>query len=238
MSDAPRTAVVVVAAGAGQRLSGGPDGTPKALVEVAGRPLLDLALTSIRAVPAVTEVVVVHPPGEEEAFRAVAGETAVLVPGGTTRTESVAAGVAALSPDVEVVAVHDAARPLVPPGVVARVIAAVRDDVVAAAPALAVADTLKRVGPDGDVVETVDRSGLWAVHTPQVVRREVLEAALEERGVDVTDDLALIERLRESGAVSGRIVLVRGDPRDLKVTYPEDLVLVAAVVEGAGRPAG
>ncbi|MGH3442920.1 MAG: 2-C-methyl-D-erythritol 4-phosphate cytidylyltransferase [Nitriliruptorales bacterium] len=232
MSDTPRTAAVVVAAGVGERLAGGSDGTPKALVEVAGRTLLELALTSLRAVPAVTEVVVVHPPGEEEAFRAIAGDTAVLVPGGATRTESVAAGVAALSPDVEVVAVHDAARPLVPPAVVARAIDAVRGDVVAAAPGLAVADTLKRVGPDGDVVETVDRSDLWAVHTPQVVRRDILVDALAGRRADATDDLALVERLREAGAVGGRIVLVRGDPRDVKVTCPEDLVLVASVVEG------
>lgn len=231
MSRPVRTAVVLVAAGSGERLRDGL-GRPKALVDVAGRTLLELALVCVRSVASVSEIVVVHPPGQEEAFRAVVGDGIVLVPGGATRTESVAAGAAALPPDVEVVAVHDASRPLVPPAVVARAIDAVRDDVVAAAPGLPVADTLKRVGPDGDVIDTVDRQGLWAAHTPQVVRRDVLDAALAQRSGDATDDLSLVERLRSAAAVTGRIVLVPGDPRDLKVTYPEDVALVAAVLAG------
>lgn len=229
------TAVVVVAAGWGERLRDASDRRPKALLEVGGRTLIELALVSIGSVPSVIQIIVVHPPGQEDAFRRLVDGDVVLVAGGATRTESVAAGAAALAPEVEVVAIHDAARPLVPPLVVARVIDAVRDDVIAAAPALPVSDTLKRVDATDDVVETVDRRDLWAVHTPQVVRRDVLDAALVQRTEDPTDDLALVERLRSSGAVSGRIVLVRGDPRDLKVTYPEDLALVAAVVE-AGVP--
>lgn len=227
------TAAVVVAAGRGERLSASADGPPKALIEVAGRPLIDLALTALRAVPTIHQAIVVHPPGTEAAFRSAVGD-ATLVPGGDTRGRSVRAGLAALADEVDVVAIHDAARPLVPPRVVAEVLRAVRGDVIAAAPGLPVVDTLKRVGDHGDVLATVPRRGVWAVHTPQVVRRDVLEAALAVDGTDdVSDDLGLVEAALATGTVAGRVRLVRGDPRDLKITYPEDLYLAAAILRGS-----
>ncbi|MFN2557590.1 MAG: 2-C-methyl-D-erythritol 4-phosphate cytidylyltransferase [Nitriliruptorales bacterium] len=229
-------AAVIVAAGHGSRLGEVGALRPKALLEVDGRTLLELALTTMRAVHAVTEFVVVHPPGREDSFREVVGDQVRLVRGGPTRAASVRAGVGAVGSSAEAVAIHDAARPLVPPVVMARVIDALAGKVIAAAPGLPVADTLKRVRPDGDVLGTVGRGGLWAVHTPQVVRRDVLEATLEwADGRDTTDDLALVEEARAAGAVLGRIVLVRGDPRDLKITFPEDLALVATIVRGS-RP--
>lgn len=223
---------VVVAAGSGERLGPAGGDRPKALVEVAGRSLLDLALASLRAVPEIVEVVIVHPPGTAEEFRNAAGPEAILVAGGATRTDSARAGIAACA-ETTLVAIHDAARALVPPEVVSRTIAAVSGDVIAAAPGLPVADTLKRVGPDGDVLATVDRDGLWQVHTPQVIRRDVL-AELIAGGIseETTDDLGLVEAGVAAGLVDGRIVLVPGDPRDLKVTYPEDLHVAAALVRG------
>lgn len=228
-------AAVVVAAGAGTRLGDRARDIPKALVEVDGRTLLDLALATIRAVGRFDPVVVVHPPGLREAFADVAGDDVRFVPGGARRSDSVRAGVAALGGRPDRVAVHDAARALVPPAVVARTLDAVDGDVIAAAPGLPVADTLKAVADDGVVRRTVDRRGLWAVHTPQVIRGDVFATVLDWGGErHATDDLALVEDALDAGVVDGDIRLVRGDPRDLKITWPEDLLLAAMLVRGAG----
>lgn len=250
--------VVLVAAGAGTRL--GSDG-PKALVEVAGRSLLAHALAGLAAA-GLPPPVVVHAPAQRDAFVASAGDQAVAawVPGGATRTDSVRAGIAALPDTVEVVAIHDAARPFTPPDVMRATVAAVHDDVLAAAPGLAVADTLKRItspssrggragggvnasgaGRDrdgataallGEVVATVDRSDLVGVQTPQVFPRFALDAALAAAD-EATDDLALVERLVAAGALTGRVVVVPGSVWGWKVTRPSDLALVAALAAGA-----
>jgi 2-C-methyl-D-erythritol 4-phosphate cytidylyltransferase len=233
---AARIGVVVVAAGSGERL--GSDG-PKALVPLVGRPLLAHALAGL-AGAGLPPAVVVHTPGAAEAFALAVGELPIasLVPGGATRTASVAAGVAALPPDAEVVVVHDAARPLTPPDVIAAAVAAVTDavDVLAAAPAIPVADTLKRT--DGsEVLATVDRSGLVGVQTPQVFPRRVLDVVLgrvPSRATGggsttveaATDDLGLVERLRDRGVLEGRILVVPGSVWARKVTYPADLALL------------
>lgn len=231
-------AAVVVAAGEGTRLGDRGRDVPKALVEVHGRTLLDLALTTIRAVGRFDTVVVVHPPGRSDAFADVAGDDVRLVPGGARRTDSVRAGVDALGRRPDRVAVHDAARALVPPAVVARTLDAVDGDVIAAAPGLPVADTLKAAGDDGVVRRTVDRRGLWAVHTPQVIRGDVFATVLDWAGDrHATDDLGLVEDALDAGVVEGDIRLVRGDPRDLKITWPEDLLVAAMLVRGAGPDA-
>jgi 2-C-methyl-D-erythritol 4-phosphate cytidylyltransferase len=233
---AARIGVVVVAAGSGERL--GSDG-PKALVPLVGRPLLAHALAGL-AGAGLPPAVVVHTPGAAEAFALAVGELPIasLVPGGATRTASVAAGVAALPPDAEVVVVHDAARPLTPPDVIAAAVAAVTGavDVLAAAPAIPVADTLKRT--DGsEVLATVDRSGLVGVQTPQVFPRRVLDVVLgrvPSRATGggsttveaATDDLGLVERLRDRGVLEGRILVVPGSVWARKVTYPADLALL------------
>jgi 2-C-methyl-D-erythritol 4-phosphate cytidylyltransferase len=213
---------VLVAAGRGERLGGS---EPKALVPVGGRSLLEHALEGLRAA-GLDRIVVVHPPGDESRFAPLVGD-AVLVAGGATRTASVRAGLAAVDRGADLVAVHDAARGLTPPEVIARAVAAVEGDVVAAAPGRRVADTLKRVR-DGHVVATVDRDDLIAVQTPQVFRREVLEAALA-LGVEATDDLALVERLLAGGGHPGRVVTVAGSALGLKVTWPEDVRLAEAL---------
>jgi 2-C-methyl-D-erythritol 4-phosphate cytidylyltransferase len=139
----------------------------------------------------------------------------------------VRAGLVCVPPDADVVVVHDAARPLASPALFARVIAAVRDGADAAVPALPVPDTVKRVR-DGVVVETVPRVDLVAVQTPQAFRREALELAHAGAGDD-TDDAALVE------AGGGKVVVVEGDPRNFKVTVPDDLVLAHALLGGEAR---
>jgi 2-C-methyl-D-erythritol 4-phosphate cytidylyltransferase len=222
---------VVVAAGRGERL--GEQG-PKALVPLAGRPLLAYALGRLREA-GLPPAVIVHTPGEEAAFASALDGIpfAALVPGGATRTASVRAGLAALDAGVTVVAVHDAARPLMPVEVIRRVVGAVAGEVVAAAPAIAIADTLKRVAgtvtgeETTEVLATLDRDGVVGVQTPQVFPRSVLERA-QRGGTDATDDLALVESLVADGAIDGRVVVVAGSPRGAKVTYPDDLLVAAA----------
>lgn len=237
-----RLAAVVVAAGRGERLGPAAGGRPKALVEIAGRPLVSLAVDGLRAAVELDELVVVHPAGLRAAFRAVLDGPVCLVVGGPRRLDSVQAGVTALTSDAALIAVHDAARPLVPPQVVVATVDAVTGDVVAAAPGLPVGDTLKRASADGRVLGTVDRRGLWAAHTPQVIRSDVLRLVLSavrsstlEQGAaspTITDDLGLIERAAAAGLVDGRTVLIEGNPRDLKVTYPADLSVVRALLAG------
>jgi 2-C-methyl-D-erythritol 4-phosphate cytidylyltransferase len=222
------TAAVLVAAGRGERLG---VGGPKALLPLAGRTLLEHALDGLRGA-GVRRLVVVHPAGVGETAAQLAPD-ATLAIGGDTRTASVRAGLAAVDDDVEVVAVHDAARPLMPVEVIREALAAVTGDVVAAAPARPVPDTLKRV-VDGDVVGTVDRHDLVAVQTPQVFRRVVLDAALA-RDREATDDLALVEALLADGGAHGRIVTVPGSALGLKITWPEDLELAEALCRA---PAG
>lgn len=228
-----RVGAILVAAGEGLRLDADA-ATPKALVALAGLPLVAHAARRLVA-GGVTTLVVVHHPEHRDATAAALegiGVATVLVPGGATRADSVRAGLAALPPGLDIVAVHDAARPLVPPAVVAAAIDALVDDVVASAPALPLADTLKHVTDDG-TVSTRPRDGLVGVQTPQVLRRDVLEAALAaaaaSSAVD-TDELVPVERLLAEGRLAGRIVLVEGSPLAHKVTYRRDLELLEALV--------
>ncbi len=216
---------VVVAAGAGERL--GTSG-PKALVEVAGAPLVVHAVRAL-ARAGVDEVVVVHPPGVAADFAAALDgcDGTALVPGGRTRTDSVRAGVEALDDTVRTVAVHDAARPLMPVDVIADVLAALAGDAVAAAPGLPIADTVKHVR-GGNVLATLDRSELVAIQTPQVFRLDALRAALDLRA-SATDELALVERLVADGRLTGRIAVVPGSAWGRKITFPEDLAIVEAL---------
>ena len=231
-SDPHTIGVVVVAAGMGVRL--GANG-PKALVEVAGRSLLAHTLDGL-ASAGLPPAVVVYSPGELDAFKAAVGnlEVAAYVPGGKTRTDSVRAGVGALAPEVEVVAVHDAARPLMPPQVMRATVDVVCEAptngaaaVVGAAPAIPVADTLKRVADD-DVVATVDRTALVGVQTPQVFRRQVLLDALESPE-SATDDLGLVEQAITEGHLQGRVVVVPGSAWGRKFTYVSDLTFMGAL---------
>jgi 2-C-methyl-D-erythritol 4-phosphate cytidylyltransferase len=170
-------------------------------------------------------IVLVAPPGWEEPAILLAeeegcGKVHACVAGGETRSDSVRAGLGEVPADALVVLVHDAARPLVSDEVVERVLAPLSEGWDGVVPGLPVGDTLKRAGADGRVEETVPRDGLWAVQTPQAFTADALRRAQADGG-DATDCAGLVE------AAGGRIKVVEGDLRLLKVTSEADLETVA-----------
>ena len=215
-------AAILVAAGDGQRLGAG---VPKAFCAVAGRTLLEHAALRFVAHTDVRDLVVVAPPLLVESAASLV-PTAAVVAGGRTRQESVDRGLAALAEDVDAVLVHDVARPFVPAEVISRVVAALAGGADAVIPALPVVDTVKRVDDSDAVIETLDRTALRAVQTPQGFRRCVLAAA--HAGADdaaVTDDAALVE------ARGIRVVVVEGADELFKITRPWDLALAESVAQ-------
>ena len=219
MSAVP-TWAIVAAAGEGARLGAG---RPKAFAGLGGRPLLARAVELLEEHPAVDGIVLVVPEGWEEpasllADELAAGKVAAAVAGGAERGLSVAAGLAQVPADAGVVLVHDAARPFADAALVDRLLAALAD-ADGAIPGVPVTDTLKRV--EGDrVAETVPRAGLVTVQTPQAFRAEALRrgyAAGPEAVAAATDCAALVE------AAGGRVVVVAGDPANVKITSAADL---------------
>ncbi|MFL6167503.1 MAG: 2-C-methyl-D-erythritol 4-phosphate cytidylyltransferase [Ornithinibacter sp.] len=209
--------VVVVAAGSGTRLGAG---LPKAFVPLLGRPLLGYAVDTVARVPGLAALVVVAPPDRADpsgpSWEGVdLPPDAVVVVGGASRTDSVAAGLAAVGA-VDVVLVHDAARCLTPLAVVERVVEAVRRGAAGAVPGIPLVDTVKTVDAAGVITGTPDRASLRAVQTPQGFAREVLVAAYRS-GLAATDDAALVE------LAGHHVVVVEGDPLAFKVTTPDDL---------------
>jgi 2-C-methyl-D-erythritol 4-phosphate cytidylyltransferase len=214
---------ILVAAGRGERL--GLD-RPKAFAKLGDEPLLAEPLRRLDASPWVDAIVLVAPSGWEEPAILLAEEEGcdkvrACVTGGETRSDSVRAGLAEVPADALVVLVHDAARPLLSDDVVERVLAPLSEGWDGVVPGLPVGDTLKRAGTDGDVQETISRDGLWAVQTPQAFSAEALRRA-QANGAEATDCAGLVE------AAGGRVKIVEGDPRLLKVTSPGDLETVAA----------
>ena len=202
-------AVIVVAAGSGTRLGAS---EPKAFVDVAGRAMLAHAVTTV---PGDAQLVIVAPSTHVDAARSIA-PTATVVAGAETRQGSVAAGLAVLEPGIRIVLVHDAARAFTPSAVFDRVIDAVDLTGAGVIPVLPVIDTIKRV--EGDtVLETVDRSSLAQVQTPQGFPRVELELAYAAAADDHTDDAALF------ALAGGAVTTVAGDARSFKITTPADL---------------
>lgn len=216
---------MIAAAGSGQRLGAG---GPKAFVRLADRPMVEWSIAACRAAPSVRSIVVACPPGH---VHDLAGGDVGVVDGGATRAESVFNALEAVG--TELVAIHDAARPLVTPDLIEEVVATLVADpdaagAIAAAP---VTDTIKQVrrppitvsGTEkGErVVEsTVDRGSLWAAQTPQVFRVESLREALvaePDRLAEATDEAMMVE------AVGNRILIHPSSPENLKVTTPLDL---------------
>jgi 2-C-methyl-D-erythritol 4-phosphate cytidylyltransferase len=225
-------AAVIVAAGSGERLGAG---MPKALVPLHGRPLLHWALDAFSTHPDIDSVVVVAPAAEVAAVQAGIGARAQVVAGGASRQHSVDLGLAALEPHVELVLVHDAARPLVQASVISAVVARLRQGEPAVIPVLPVTDTVKRVDSSGRVVATVDRAELRSVQTPQGFSRAVLlaahRAAVERSLTGVTDDAGLLE------ALGVPVQTVAGAEICFKITTPYDLRLAHRVVSQPA-PAG
>jgi 2-C-methyl-D-erythritol 4-phosphate cytidylyltransferase len=212
---------LVVAAGRGERLG---SERPKAFVILAGRPMLEWCVDALREVPAIDQIVVALPAGED------APDGCIGVPGGAVRAASVAAALAASSGDP--VLIHDAARPLLDRELAERILGGL-DGVDGAIAASRVTDTTKAADADGIVTQTLDRSSLWAVQTPQVFRRAALERALNV-SPDVlaraTDESWLVER------AGGRIRVVECSPENLKVTTPRDLRISSELLlERMGR---
>jgi 2-C-methyl-D-erythritol 4-phosphate cytidylyltransferase len=213
---------VLAAGGRGERL--GAD-RPKAFANLRGRPLLAESLERLEASEWIDRIVIVAPPGWEEPSILVAEELActkvvACATGGETRAESVRAGLAEVGDDAAVIAVHDAARPVLAEDVLERVLTALNEGWDGAVPALPLADTIKRVQA-GQVVETLPREELVAAQTPQAFLAPVLRDALSAEIAGATDCAALVE------ARGGRVTTVPGDPRLLKVTDARDLELVA-----------
>jgi 2-C-methyl-D-erythritol 4-phosphate cytidylyltransferase len=218
---------LIVAAGRGERLG---SGRPKALLTVAGKPMLEWSVAALRAVGQVERIVVALPPSE---LGAAPAET-VAVAGGAVRSQSVRAALRAAG-DGDPVIVHDAARPLASPELFERVLAELEqsaaDGVIAAAP---VSDTIKEVGEDGlSVLRTLQRARLWAVQTPQAFRRDALERALAQASDEdlaaATDDAWLVER-------DGGVVRVTdAGANNIKITTQIDLRLAELLLSERRR---
>lgn len=230
-----RLGIIVVAAGQGERLGAG---KPKAFTKLEGRTLIEYAIRTVLALPEPGQLVLVVP--ESHATEALELTAAVspepetwhisVVNGGRERHESVRFGLEALHDSVETVLVHDAARPLTPVEVFERVESQVRHTGNAVIPVIAVADTLKRVTAEGNVVETVDRASLVAVQTPQGFPREILTAAHtafpQEAASDTppTDDAELVQR------AGGSVHTVAGSPFAHKLTVAADLLILLGLL--------
>jgi 2-C-methyl-D-erythritol 4-phosphate cytidylyltransferase len=221
---------VVVAGGSGSRF-----GRPKQFELLSGKPVVAWSLDAARR--AVDGIILVVPAAEVERAHALGAD--VVVAGADSRSGSVRCGLARVPDDAAIVVVHDAARPLASPALFSAVLAPLRDrpgaqgaDAVVCA--LEVADTLKRVGPDGSTVDcTLERPGLVAVQTPQAFRADVLRRA-HASGADATDDAALVE------AIGGVVRVVPGEPHNVKLTVPADLALLEHLLasRGVGREWG
>jgi 2-C-methyl-D-erythritol 4-phosphate cytidylyltransferase len=229
MSSAPphgRVAALVPAAGKGERL--GP-GIPKALREIAGTPMLVHAVKALAASPMVEVVIVAAPEVSVEEVRSLLSQQEFsadvsVVAGGDSRSESVARALFALPDDIDVVLVHDAARPLVPVEVVTGVVAAIRDGHDAVIPVMPVVDTIKSITEDGQILGTVPREQLCATQTPQGFRREVLQRAHAEVDSSVTDDAGMVESLGIA------VHAISGHEEAFKVTRPLDFLLAESII--------
>jgi 2-C-methyl-D-erythritol 4-phosphate cytidylyltransferase len=219
------TWAVLVAAGRGERL--GSD-RPKAFVGLGGRVLLAESLERLEASEWIDAIVLVVPEEWEEpaillAEELGAGKVNSAVPGGATRADSVRAGLAEIPDDALIALVHDAARPFLPADVIGRVLGGLAEGWDGAVAGLPLADTVKRVDPHGRVAETVDRTGLYAIQTPQAFPVATLRDALF-RGGDASDCAGLVEQ------AGGRVRVVEGDPRLVKITTASDLAFVETLL--------
>ncbi|MFI5780041.1 2-C-methyl-D-erythritol 4-phosphate cytidylyltransferase [Nocardia sp. NPDC051570] len=226
--DESRVVALVPAAGRGVRLG---ETLPKAFVPIGGSPMLTLAIDGLIASGVVDHIVIMVPAELIERARDLStlagGRVPVsVVAGGAERIDSVRAGLAA-APEATHVLVHDAARALTPPSLIAEVVAALRAGVRAVVPGLPVTDTIKSVDADGVVTGTPDRGGLRAIQTPQGFEAQLLREAYA-LDVPATDDAGLVERL------GAHVHVIPGDPMAFKITTPLDLHLAHALL--ADRP--
>ncbi|QYH35508.1 2-C-methyl-D-erythritol 4-phosphate cytidylyltransferase [Salinibacterium sp. M195] len=217
----PRVAVIVVGAGSGTRLG---HKEPKAFVPLAGRPNLSRALDGVFGMAEPAQIIVTVPRSfvdvAEQLIRDVPahdGRTVSVIVGGSTRQDSVVAALKLLQSTVEIVLVHDAARPLTPSAVFDSVVVEVRKSGAGVVPGLPVTDTIKRTDGNGQIIETVDRSTLTAVQTPQGFPRALLVAAHEAAQEEFTDDAAVV------AAAGHPVSIIAGDHLSFKITTAWEL---------------
>jgi 2-C-methyl-D-erythritol 4-phosphate cytidylyltransferase/2-C-methyl-D-erythritol 2,4-cyclodiphosphate synthase len=211
MSQLPKSAAIIAGAGMGHRLGAE---IPKALIQIQGISLLERAFISLSKV--VDEIVITAPAGYEEQFKAIVGQSAEVVTGGVLRSDSIRVALKALSPSVESVLIHDAARALASSALAAKVLDELRSGQSAVIPVLKVIDTIKEIDRDGFVRATPDRSSLVAAQTPQGFNRQVLERA-HSASDDATDDAALVE------AIGVKVKTIEGEVSAFKITTKEDI---------------
>jgi len=211
MSQLPKSAAIIAGAGMGHRLGAE---IPKALIQIQGITLLERAFRSLSKV--VDEIVITAPEGYEEQFKAIVGQSAEVITGGVLRSDSIRVALKALSPSVESVLIHDAARALASSALAARVLGDVQSGQSAVIPVLKVIDTIKEIDRDGFVRATPDRSSLVAAQTPQGFNRQVLERA-HSASDDATDDAALVE------AIGVKVKTIDGEASAFKITTKEDI---------------
>jgi len=220
----PECAAVLVGGGSGSRFGG-----DKLAIPVADRPVLAWTLLAFEESHSISSIVLVAPAGREEEFRAIASDAGIsklteVVTGGSHRKESVLNGLRALPSSIELVAIHDAARPLVAPPLITRCLEAAMETGASAA-AVPVSDTLHQADQSGYAAKTVDRSGLWAMQTPQVFRAEPITKLLGEQTLGKpTDEVSV------ALAAGWRIPFVENREPNLKITWPADLALAEAVL--------
>ncbi len=228
MAEAVAVWAVIVAAGSGERLGAE---HPKAFVAFGENPLIAASVSALDDHPGIDGIVLVVPAGWEERATFMAddigaGKASIAVVGGASRSDSVALGVAEVPADAAVILVHDAARPIVPAALIDRVLAGFADGADGVIPVLPIADTVKRVDAAGRVVETLDRSELRSVQTPQAFQAEIFRRALAAPDRNTgTDCASLVER------VGGTVTTVEGDPRSLKITTRSDLERALELVD-------
>ena len=211
MSQLPKSAAIIAGAGMGHRLGAE---IPKALIQIQGITLLERAFISLSKV--VDEIIITAPAGYEEQFKAIVGQSAEVVTGGVLRSDSIRVALKALSPSVESVLIHDAARALASSALAAKVLDELRSGQSAVIPVLKVIDTIKEIDRDGFVRATPDRSSLVAAQTPQGFNRQVLERA-HSASDDATDDAALVE------AIGVKVKTIEGEVSAFKITTKEDI---------------
>jgi len=222
------TVAVVPAAGSGERLAAG---VPKAFFHLDGHTLVERAVSGLLESGVVDRVVVAVPADRTGQAKLILGREATIVAGGANRRESVSRALAAVadSEEPDFVLVHDAARALTPPGLVVRVVEALRAGHLAVVPALPLSDTVKAVDANGVVLGTPERAGLRAVQTPQGFATELLlrayQRAADLPGADFTDDASMVEH------IGGQVQVVDGDPLAFKITTRWDILLAQAIVK-------
>lgn len=217
-------AAIIVAAGTAQRMQG----IDKVMAPIDGEPIILRAVRALAESALVNEIVIVTRSDLVQSVKelcAAVEKLSAVVAGGATRAESVAIGLDTISPELPFVAIHDGARPLVTVDVIDEAIAAAEEGG-AAAPAIPLHDTIK-VAQNSVVLDTPDRSTLYAVQTPQVFNTEAIRSALRmalEQGIVLTDDCSAAE------AAGMQVILTQGSEENLKVTTPVDLILAEAIL--------